>query len=145
MAYRRTYPKGYAGIAISEETHQRLTKLRDKYNEKTYDIVINKLLNLEEKYNPPTEVFEYEYIINNGSKLFKVTYSDTITIEYYNYNTLQFEENIQAWFTGNRISDKELDHFIKFIIKNSSLMELYEMDTEVVTRDLHIRRLENGV
>lgn len=142
MAYRRTYPKNYIGISISEETHNRLTKLRDTHNEPTYDAVLNKLLDLEEKYNPPTETYEYEYQINNGnSKLFKITFADTVKIEYYNYKTHTFEENIQAWFTGERISDKEIDLFVKFIIKTSSILQLYEMDNEIVTDTIWISKL----
>lgn len=127
--YRRTYPKDYAGISITEETHQRLTRLRDMYNEATYDVVLNKLLDLEEQFvNPsiPAQIFEFEYVIREGTKLFRVIYADTITIEFYNYNSLQFEDTIDAWFTGVKIEPDEIGLFVKAMSNEETMKELYE-------------------
>lgn len=134
------YPKNYIGISISEETHQRLTNL--KRDGETYSDVLENLLNLEEKYTVRTETFEYEYMLKNQkTKLFRVTFSDKVTIEYYNRKTFKFEEDIRAWYTGNRISEDELNSFIRFIVKESNLYVLYEMDEELVINDLWIRRV----
>lgn len=134
------YPKNYIGISISEETHQRLTNL--KRDGETYSDVLENLLNLEEKYTVRTETFEYEYMLKNQkTKLFRVTFSDKVTIEYYNRKTFKFEEDIRAWYTGNRISEDELNSFIRFIVKESNLYVLYEMDEELVINDIWIRRV----
>lgn len=134
------YPKNYIGISISEETHQRLTNL--KRDGETYSDVLENLLNLEEKYTVRTETFEYEYMLKNQkTKLFRVTFSDKVTIEYYNRKTFKFEEDIRAWYTGNRISEEELNSFIRFIVKESNLYVLYEMDEELVINDIWIRRV----
>ena len=136
------YPNDYIGIAVSQETHQRLLTLKQNYNEINFDSVVNKLLDLEEKYNPPTETFEYELMLNKRkSKLFRVTYSNKIDIEYWNNNTKNFEKDIKAWFTGYKISQKDLDNFIKFIIKNSNVGLLYEMEDELVQNGVWIKRV----
>jgi len=137
-----TYPKNYIGISVSPETHQRLCNLKSSDKE-TFDSVVNKLLDLEDKFTDmPTEIFEYEYILNNGkSKLFRVIYSDKVTIEYYNRKKFQFEKSITAWYTGNRISEEELNQFIRFIVKESNLHVLYEMDDGIMQNDVWIKRV----
>ena len=137
-----TYPSNYIGIAVSQETHRRLTELKTKYNEVNFDSVVNKLLDLEEKYNMPTETFEYEFMLTGRkSKLFRVTYSNKVDIEYWNSNKMEFEKNIKAWLTGYKISKEDLDNFIKFIIKDSNLGLLYEMEKELVLNGLWIKRV----
>jgi len=136
------YPSDYIGIAVSQETHQRLSSLKKQYNEINFDSVVNKLLDLEEKYNPPTQTFEYELMLkNHKSKLFRVTYSDKIDIEYWNSDSLSFEKDIKAWFTGYKIPQRDLDAFIKFIIKDTNLGVLYEMDEEIVQNNVWITRV----
>jgi hypothetical protein len=130
----------YMGVPISEETHQRLTKLKGEND--TFDDVVNKLLELEETYNMPEETMEYEYILPNGkTKVFRVVFGDKTKIEYYNRRKYDFEKDIRAWFTGERISDSEINSFIRFIVKDSNLMLLYDMDEELVLNDIHIRRV----
>lgn len=137
-----TYPSDYIGIAISQETHRRLSELKEKNNEINFDSVVNRLLDLEEKYNMPTETFEYELMINSKkSKLFRVTYSDKVTIEYWNSNKLAFEKDIKVWFTGYKIPSNDLNAFIKFIIKDSNLGLLYEMENELVQNGVWIKRV----
>ena len=133
------YSKNYIGVPVSEETHQRLAKLK---GEDTFDTVVNKLLELEETYNVPEETMEYEYMLSNEkSKLFRVIFGDKIVIEYYNRKEFKFEKDIRAWFNGNQISNSEIDSFIRFIVKTSNLRLLYDMDKELVLNDIWIRRV----
>ena len=133
------FPSDYHTVHVSEETKKRLTKLKGN---DTYDTVVRKLLELEDKYNTITETYEYELMLqNNESKLFRVTYSDEIDIEYWNSRSYSFEKDIRAWFTGYRISQKELDNFIKFIIKTANLMVLYEMEDELIQNGVWIKRV----
>lgn len=130
----------YHTIWVSEETKDRLKKLKKT---DTFDKVINNLLDLEEKYaDIPEEIYEYEYMLKNGkSKLFRIIFSETVNIEYYNRDDFDWQDDIRAWYTGNRISDEELDNFIKFIIKDSNIMTLYEMEFEVVQNNVWIKRV----
>ena len=136
------YPNNYIGIAVSRETHQRLKSLKEEYNEINFDSVVNRLLDLEEQYNIPTQTFEYELMITSTkSKLFRITYANEIVIEYWNSKKFEFEKDIKAWFTGYRIPKKDMDSFIKFIIKDANLGVLYEMDKEIVQNGVWIRRV----
>ena len=132
------FPSNYTTITVSRETKQRLVQLK---GEDTFDNVISNLLDLEERYNLPTEIIEYEYQIKEGSKLFRVTYSDKVKIEYCNRKELKWESDIKAWFTGARISDDELNSFIRFIIKDANLMLLYECDDELNWNDIYISKV----
>lgn len=133
--------KNLKGISISIETHKRLVKLKQNEDE-TFDDVVRRILDLDEKYNVQEEIYEYEYMLKNGkSKLFRIIYSDTVKIEYYNRRSFEFEGNIRAWNTGNRISEEELNSFIRFIVKESNLYVLYEMDDELVQNDIWIKRV----
>lgn len=136
------YPKNYKSIMVSQETHQRIHSLKKQYNEINVDSVINRLLDLEELYNIPSETFEYELMLKaHKSKLFRVTFSDKIDIEYWNSNDFKFVKDIKAWFTGYKIPQTDLDAFIKFIIKDSNLALLYEMDEEIVLNGVWIKRV----
>ena len=133
------FPNNYHTINVSAETKERLIQLK---GDDTFDTVIRNLLELEDKYNTITETYEYELILKGSeSKLFRVTYSDKVEIEYWNSRTYEFEKNIEAWFTGYRISQRDLDNFIKFIIKDSNLMVLYEMEKELVLNGIWIKRV----
>ena len=132
--------KNLKGINVSQKTHERLLNL--KREEDTFDDVVSRILDMDDKYNVKEETYEYEYILkNHKSKLFRVTYSDKIHIEYYNRNTFEFEDNISAWYTGNRISEDDLNSFIKFIVKESNLYVLYEMEEELLLNDVWIKRV----
>ena len=134
------YSEQYISVPISEETHARLSKLK---GEDTFDTVVNNLLELEETYNMPEETVEYEYYLKNGkTKVFHVIFGNTTTIEYYNRRTHKFEQDIRAWFTGNRISDAEIDAFIRFIVKDSNLLLLYDIEDELVLNDIRIRKVK---
>lgn len=128
-------------VHIQSKTHKRLHNLKTNPGE-TFDSVVSRLLDLEDKYNPISETFEYEYLLpDNRSRLFRVTYSDKISIEYYNRKSFEFENNIRAWAFPNDLSEQELDLFIRFIIKESNLYVLYEMDKELVQNNIKIRRV----
>lgn len=127
-------------IAVQDETHKRLGLL--KKTDETFDEVISRLLDLDDKYNPIDIIYEYEYMLKNQkSKLFRVIFGEKVSIEYYNRRIHEFESNIKAWNTGNNISEEELDSFIRFIIKESNLYVLYEMDEELVLNDVWIKRV----
>ena len=136
---------GYSGdfkkIPVRKETHKRLLKLKEN-GDCTFNDVVRKLLDFEDRNNMPKKIYEYEYLLENGqSKLFRIIYSDSISIEYYNYRTHDFERNIKAWTTGNYVSEHEIYSFIHFIVQENSLYELYEMDEELVQNDIFIRRV----
>lgn len=137
-----TYPKDYIGISISPDTHQRLVNLKIDENE-TFDSVVNKLLDLEDKYTEiPKEIYEYEYMLKDGtSKLFRITFTEKAEIEYYNRKNFKFEKSIRAWYTGNRISEFELNNFVRFIVKESNLYVLYEMGKELTQNGVWIKRV----
>lgn len=128
-------------VHVQSETHQRLQNLKTNPDE-TFDSVVSRLLDLEDKYNPLSETYEYEYLLaENRSRLFRVTFSDKISIEYFNRRSFKFEKNIRAWTFPDDLSEQELDLFIRFIIKESNLYVLYEMDNELVQNNIEIRRV----
>ena len=128
-------------IFVQPETHKRLKNLK-RNEEETFDSVVSRILDLDDKYNTTEEVYEFEYILKNQkSKLFRVTYGENVVIEYYNRRTFEFEKNIKAWDTGNSISEEELNAFIRFIVKDSNLFVLYEMEEELVINNVWIKRV----
>ena len=129
------YPGDYTGVQIRRETHQRIANL--KRDGETFDSVVNKLLDLEEKYSDNTEEYEYSYL----SKVFKVIFSDKVDILYFNPVTNSFEKDITVWQSVDALSEEELDSFVKFIVKDSSLWLLYDMESELQLNDIHIRRV----
>ena len=126
-------------INITAETHKKLSALKREND--TFNDVITLLLNLEDKYNPIDIVYEYEYQFSNGTRLFRIIYSDTIKIQYYSMSTHNFENNITAWNSVEKVPEKELNEFIRFIVKESNLYVLFEMDEELVFNDIWIKRV----
>lgn len=129
------YPGDYTGVQIRRETHQRIANLKE--GDETFDSVVNRLLDLEEKYADNTEEYEYSYL----SKVFKVVFSDKVDILYFNPRTNGFEKDISVWQSVDALSEEELDSFVKFIVKDSSLWLLYDMESELQLNDIHIRRV----
>lgn len=134
------YPKDYIGISVSRDTHQRVKDLK-KGPDETFDSVVNKLLDLEEKYASKPEVFEYEYICDDVSKLFKVEFGERTIMSYFNPLSNNFEKDITVWQLVNELSEKDMESFVRFIIKDSSLYLLYDMGEEMRFNDIHIRRV----
>jgi hypothetical protein len=126
-------------INITPETHKKLTSL--KKEEESFNDVITHLLDFEDKFNPLAEIHEYEYIFNNQSRLFRVTFGEKVTIEYYSMKTHTFESNIQVWNDVEKVSEEELHSFIRFIVKESSVYVLYEMDNDLIINDVCIKRV----
>ena len=52
-----------------------------------------------------------------------------------------FEKDIRAWQEVNPLSEDDLNSFIKFIVKDSSLWLLYDMEKEIQFNDIHIVRV----
>lgn len=134
------YPKNYIGIQVSRQTHQRLKDLKEN-PDVTFDSVVNKLLDLEEKYATEAESYEYEYLTEHTSKLFRITFDEKVTIAYYNSVSNSFEKDIMAWQSVDALSEDELNSFVRFIVKDSSLYLLYDMDSELVINDVMIKRV----
>ena len=134
------YPKNYIGISVSRETHQRIKDLKENPDD-TFDSVLNKLLDLEEKYADEPEVFEYEYYTSYCSKLFKVEFGKKTVLSYFNPKSNMFEKDIRAWQEVNPLSEDDLNSFIGFIVKDSSLWLLYDMENEVRINNIHIMRV----
>lgn len=134
------YPKNYIGISISRETHQRIKDLK-KNPDDTFDSVVNKLLDLEEKYSDEPEVFEYEFCTDYVTKLFKVEFGEKTSLTYFDPKSNLFEKDISVWQRVNPLSKEDLNSFIGFIVKDSSLWLLYDMDKEVQINNVHIVRV----
>lgn len=127
-------------IGISHDTHQRLINLKLKGD--TFDNVIERLLDMEDKYNPHDDIiYEYEYIYGDESRVFLVMFGDTVKIKYYSQLYNRFESNIKAWGSKSPIPEDKLDSFIKFIVNEANLVILFEMDKELVQDDIHIKRV----
>lgn len=144
---------GRKSIFVQPETHKRLNDL--KQDSETFDGLINRLLDLEDRFNPIEEVFEYEYIYlaettkesdgkiipNYQSRLFRVIYGETIKKQFYSMKSHDFEDNIEAWNYFPSMPMGAIDSFIKFIIKESNLYVLYEMEDELVQNNIWIKRV----
>lgn len=133
------YPKGYTGVQIHRSTHQRLKNL--KKDGESFDSVLNKLLDLEDKYTDKKEEYNYAYCTQNSSKAFKVVFSDKTSITYFNQVTNMYEKDIRAWQEVNPLSEEELDSFIRFIVKDSSILLLYDMEEKLTLNDITIERV----
>ena len=133
------YPADYTGVRIDRTTHRRLKRLKEK--DESFDSVLNRLLDLEDKYSEKVESFEYAYVCNGISKVFKVIFDEKVTIEYFNPKSNEFVMDIRAWQSVDALSEEELDSFVRFIIKDSSLWLLYDMEKEIQFNDIHIVRV----
>ena len=99
------------------------------------------------------EIFEFEYIFKDGtfkehenkkipnyqSRLFRVVYGETIKKQFYSMKSHDFEDNIEAWNYFPQMPMRAIDSFIKFIIKESNLYVLYEMEDELVQNNIWIK------
>ena len=125
---------------MQPQTHERLFNLK-KDKKESFDSVVSRLLDMDDKYTSKVEEYEYEYLVGEKSKLFRVIYSDTILIEYWNSSVFKFEKNIRAWQHGEKLSESEIDSFIRFIVMESNLYVLYEMGDDLTQNDVHIKRV----
>lgn len=126
-------------INVSIDTKKKLSEL--KRDGDTFNDVITRLLDLEDKYNPIDIVFEYEYQLFEGTRLFRVIFSDKVKIQYYSMKTHKFKNDIAAWNDVEKVPQQEMEDFIRFIVKESNLYVLYEMDKELVQNNIWIRRV----
>ena len=127
-------------INLTHNTHQKLSNL--KKSDETFDDVISRLLDMEDKFNPKDPIVcEYEWFFSKGSRVFQVSYGDIITIKYYSKRTNSFESNIKAWNSKGAVPEEELNSFISFIVKESNLYVLYEMEDILTINNIHIERV----
>lgn len=129
-------------VNITVETHKKLVALKQSKSE-TFNDVLVKLLDLEDKYNPRDDIiYEYEYIFEGGSRTFLVMFgTNNVKIKYYSQREHRFESNIRAWNSKASVPSDILDLFISFIVKDSNLYVLYEMEEELIINGVHIRRV----
>lgn len=136
-------------INISKETHAKLSELKKGKND-TFNNVVSRLVELELEFNPQNIIYEYEYEFRDGNfrngkpkfstRLFRVIFGDEVTIEYH-YRNNEFRKDIKAWNGLGQMPEEAMNNFIKFIIKESSIYLLFEMDKELMINNVWIKRL----
>ncbi len=129
-------------VNISHETHSTLQTLKKEMEVNSFNEVIGKLLDFEFEFNPQDIIYEYEYIFSRQStRLFRVIYGDDVTIEYYSPREHEFKKDIKAWNSLEEVPTAAMNKFIKFIIKESSVYVLFEMESELVQNNIWIKRV----
>ena len=128
------------GINVAQDTHQKLVQL--KKDDETFEDLIKRILDMEDKFNPKDDIiYEYEYVFGDVSRLFLVMFGDSIKIKYYSQRENRFESNIRAWNSKMTVPEDVLNSFISFIVKESNLYVLFEMDKELIQNNIHIKRV----
>ena len=128
------------GINVAQDTHQKLVQL--KKDDETFEDLIKRILDMEDKFNPKDDIiYEYEYVFGDDSRLFLVMFGDSIKIKYYSQRENRFESNIRAWNSKMTVPEDVLNSFISFIVKESNLYVLFEMDKELIQNNIHIKRV----
>lgn len=131
-------PEHIQGMTIAASTHAKLTSLK-KENE-TYDEVIQRLIQMDQKYNPQTTIQEFEYSTYDISKVFRVIFKgNTHKIEYYGRNG--FQSSISAWENYPPISEEDKELFIEFKVQEKSFRLLQDMGSSMDFNGFRIRRL----
>ena len=129
-------------INVSHSTYERLAAL--KQGNDTFNDVVTKILDLEDKYNQKDESIEFEYVTPTNLKMFKVVYSENETqIFYYNVAKKRFEKSIKAWDTYLSISKEEKDEFLKFILNENNQVLLRFMGEELSYGNFIIHKVGN--
>ena len=127
------------GMTVAASTHEKLTKL--KRDDETYDSIIRKLIDMDQKYNYQSKTIDYEFLTYNISKVFRVTFDkNKHTVEYYSHGNV-YEKNISAWNSYPPISNEDKDLFIGFIVQEKSFRLLQDMGESIDFGEFMIRRI----
>ena len=97
----------------------------------TYDDVINKFIQMNKKYSPILEIFEYIFVTKENSKVFRIIYmDDNFKLEFYNQKE-GFIDDISAWddFLPSSQEDKKL--FLNFSKRKDFASKLYDISEEL--------------
>ena len=96
----------------------------------TYNDIIDKLILMDKKYRPISEIFEYVFVTDKTSKVFRLIYTfDDYKLEYYSYDT-GYVDDIGVWDNFPKIKDFEKDLFLKFAQSDDFSSKLYFLDGE---------------
>lgn len=126
------------GMTIAASTHAKLTEL--KQDDETYDEVIQRLIQMDQKYNPKTTVQEYEFSTYDISKVFRVIFKgNSHKVEYYGKGG--FQSSISAWDSFPSISEEDKELFISFKVQEKSFRLLQDMGESMDFKGFRIRRL----
>lgn len=126
------------GMTIAASTHEKLTAL--KKEDETYDSVIQRLIQMDQKYNPQPTMMEFEFSTYDISKVFRIVFNgNSHKFEYYGKN--KFESSISAWENYPPISKKDKELFIEFKVQEKSFRLLQDMGASMDFDGFRIRRL----
>ena len=126
------------GMTIAASTHAKLTEL--KKEDETYDEVIQRLIQMDQKYNTKTTVQEYEFSTYDISKVFRVIFKgNSHKVEYYGKGG--FQSSISAWESYPSISQEDKELFISFKVQEKSFRLLQDMGESMDFKGFRIRRL----
>ena len=128
----------YSGIDVTVSTREKLNSL--KKDGETYDDVINRILDMEDQYNPVKLDItrEYEYHYKESRKLFRIHFfEEKYTLTFYDDISHEYKENIDAW---NAPADM-INNFIIFITKESSIILLLDLEDMVNFGDYCIKAI----
>lgn len=130
--------KNSQGMTIANSTYEKLDEL--KSDDETFDDIIRKLVDMDLKYNSKSEIFEYEFLTEGNSKVFRVKFEgNKHSVEY--YSKKGFSKNISAWNEYLPISDYDKDLFIEFIVQEKSFNLLRDMGQSIEFNEFLIRRV----
>lgn len=126
------------GMTVAASTHAKLTELKN--DDETYDEIIQKLIKMDQKYNPKKIIVEYEFLTYDISKVFRVIFEGNAhKIEYYGKG--KFESSISAWDNYPSISEDDKELFINFKVQEKSFRLLRDMGESMDFKGFRIRRL----
>ena len=113
---------------VRKDVLVKLNPLR-RYGE-TYNDIIYKLILIDKKYRPISEIFEYVFVTDKTSKVFRLIFNfDDYKLEYYSYDT-GYVDDISVWDNFPKISDFEKDLFLKFTQSKDFSSKLYYLTGE---------------
>ena len=126
------------GLTIAESTYNKLKSL--KQDGETFDDVVRKLVDMDQKYNIHDETIEFEFLTETNSKVFRVIFENNAhKVEY--WNKTSFSNSIRAWNNYPSISDEDKELFISFIVKETSFNLLKSIDGAADFGNFIIRRV----
>ena len=128
------------GMTLPMSTYEKLNQLRHDNGFESYDETVRALIEADKKYNQLEKTIEYEFITENNSKVFRVTFGRGEPIVEY-YNPKGWSNHISAWENYPAISKEDKDLFITYIVQSSSFVELQNIGVMIDKSTFMIRRV----
>lgn len=128
------------GMTLPLSTYNKLYELRKNKGFTSWNEVVLKLIEMDQKYNRLEKTIEYEFITLTNSKVFRVTFGSSKPLVEY-YNPKGWDTHISAWDNYPKISKEDKDLFITFIVNSNSFVELQNIGLSIDKGDFIIRKV----